>query len=449
MPFGPEGLAARLSSLVPGFPSCALAVAASGGADSAALLHALATLARTHPALAVRALHVDHGLQPAAAPLRAAALAVAAAAGVPATVLRVSVAPDDPHGLEAAARAARYAALARALAPGESLLTAHHREDQAETVLLQLLRGGGLPGLAAMPAVAGLGDAKLVRPLLDVGRAELVDYARAQELPWVEDPMNADPRYDRAWLRRELWPPLTARWPAAATTLARAARHAQEAQSLIDEVADQDLATLVRAGALDVAGLLALVPARRNAALRRWLRVAGVRPPPARRLARLEPELLRSAGPNGPRLAWDGVELRRFDGRLHLVRPLPDLPAHAALGPDRPAALGTLGRLTLRPVVGAGLAAARTALPLDVRPRRGGECLRLATGGARRAVKDLLREARVPPWLRERLPLLWDGDRLVAVAHPGGAWIAAEARAAAGEPGHLPEWESSPPGLGA
>jgi tRNA(Ile)-lysidine synthase len=206
---------------------------------------------------------------------------------------------------------------------------------------------------------------------------------------------------------------------------------------------------LARGAALDVPGLIALSDARRGAALRRWLATRGARTPPARRLALVERELLRSRGPNGPRLAWDGVELRRHGDELHLVAALDALPRSGSLAPGSELALGALGRLVLVPVCGRGLAAARIALPLAVRPRSGGERLRRVPAAPRRALKDLLREARIPPWVRERLPLLWNGAQLVGVVVPGDTWVAAEVAAAPGEPAYVVEWRDAPAGFAA
>jgi tRNA(Ile)-lysidine synthase len=204
---------------------------------------------------------------------------------------------------------------------------------------------------------------------------------------------------------------------------------------------------LARGAALDVPGLIALSDARRGAALRRWLAMRGARTPPARRLALIERELLRARGPNGARLAWDDVELRRYGDQLHLVAALDALPRSGSLTPGSELALGALGRLVLVPVRGRGLAAARIVLPLAVRPRSGGERLQRVPAAPRRALKDLLREARIPPWVRERLPLLWSGAQLVGVAVPGAAWVAAEVAAAPGEAGYEVEWRDAPPGF--
>jgi len=449
--FGPELLAARLAPLRGGAGPVALAVAVSGGADSVALLHACAALARREPRYVVRALHVNHALQPAAAGLEAAARAAAGAAGLPFTVLAAAVAPADRAGVEAAARAARYAALFAALAPGEALVTAHHREDQAETLLLQLVRGAGLRGLAAMPAGIARGGHALLRPLLDVPRAALRDYARMHGLTWLEDPMNVDPRFDRAWLREELWPTLTARWPAAPVTLARAAAHLAGAQALLDEHAAEDLARVARGPALAVEPLLALSPARRAALLRYWLvRVRGLHAPAARRLALIERELLRSRGANTPRMAWPGAELARHAGLLYAFAPLPAAPWPLRL-PAAPATvdLGRLGRLELEPCVGSGLAVARGAGPLELRTRAGGERLQLAARGVQRELKDLLREARLPPWTRARVALVYAGAELLGVVLPAATWVGAQAAAGPGEPGVAIRWRAAPEELAA
>lgn len=474
MNFGPDALATRLAALAaesaippirdPTAEPLQLAVALSGGADSAALLHAAAALPRSGDGgvapggdrtgvrvRTLRAIHVDHGLQSAAGALRDAAERLAAACRVPLDVLAVRVAVDGAS-LEAAARDARYAALGAALAPGEWLLTAHHVEDQAETLLLQLLRGAGLRGLAAMPGRAPLGAGWIVRPLLDVPRAALVACARDAGLAWHDDPMNADPRFDRAYLRSEIWPRLVARWPAAATTIARTAGHVATAQRLLDAQSDADLARVERGAALHVPSLLELPDERRAAAVRRWLVARhGRRLPPARRLALVDRELLRARGANGPRLAWDGVELRRYGEELRLVEPLPELPPHAALWPDVPLDLGPLGCLILERCAAAGadpaVAVARVHAPLSVRPRSGGERLRLSRGSGRRPLKDLLREARVPPWLRERVAVLRDGQRVVAVVLPDRAWVDADVAAVAGEPAYRIAWRDAPPTL--
>ena len=444
--FGAAALARGLAPLVAPAGPVALAVAVSGGADSAALLSAAAALGRAEPRFRVRALHVDHGLVAAAA-LAAAARAAAAALEVPLAILPVSVATGDGQSLEAAARNARRVAFAAALEPGECLLTAHHLEDQAETLLLQLLRGAGPRGLAAMPAAGPLGRGRLLRPLLAVPRAALRAHARAHGLPWHEDPMNDDPRFDRAYLRSALWPALVARWPAAAATLARSAAHVAAAQRLLDLDSAERLAGLLRGPALSAAALAAEPRLRRMELLRYWLRSRGLRPPPTRRLAGVERELLRARPDATPRIAWEGGELRRFYGLLYAFAPLPPwplLPGTPLPAPPGFVELGGLGRVAVTSGRRGAFDAGATRGPLTLGPRQGGERLRLAPQGAERPLKDWLREARLPPWARARALLVRDQERLVAVVLPHATLVAAECRAPAGSAGIVLEWQGAP-----
>ena len=449
MKFSPEVLLRHLAPLIGASDPVALVIALSGGADSAALGDSAAVLARTERRLSLRALHVDHGLGAGAAPLRLAALALAEACSMPLGVLAVRVDPAAPGGLEAAARDARYAALGSALQPGECLLTAHHLEDQAETLVLQLLRGAGLRGLAAMPAAATLGAGRLLRPLLGVARAELRAYAEARGLAHHEDPMNADPRFDRAYLRAELWPRLTHRWPQAALTIARSASHIGAAQRLLDAHSAELIAALEAGPALPIEALLALPAGRRGELLRAGLARHGLSAPPARRQALIEAELLRATGTGLPRMAWAGGELRTFAGFLYALAPLErvELSGRVLPGPEEPPlALGALGRLEVTRTTGAGLRWPQGPSPYRLRARSGGERLRLHPDAPRRPLKDLLREARLPPWARERAILI-EGESLAAVVLPHATWIATEHVAGPGEGGVALNWRGAPVAL--
>ena len=449
MTFSPEVLLGHLAPLIGDGAPVTLVVALSGGADSAALADAAAALARTERRLSVKALHVDHGLGPGAAPLRVAAVALAEACSLPLAILSIRVDPTAPGGLEAAARDARYGALAGALQAGECLLTAHHLEDQAETLILQLLRGAGLRGLAAMPAAATLGPGRLLRPLLAVPRAQLRAYAQARGLAYHEDPMNSDPRFDRAYLRAELWPRLTHRWPQAALTVARSASHIAEAQRLLDQHSAELIAALEVGPALSVEALLALPAGRRSELLRAWLARQGLSAPPARRQARIEAELLRATGAGLPRMVWAGGELRTFAGFLYAFAPLERVELAGLALPEPgepPLALGALGRLEATRATGAGLKWPAGGVPYRLRARTGGERLRLHPDAPRRPLKDLLREARLPPWARERA-ILVEADSLAAVVLPHATWIAAEHAAGPGEAGVRLSWRGAPVAL--
>ena len=408
----------RLHELVVPLRGARLCVAFSGGADSTALLAALVRL-RPRCGFALRALHVDHRLQAASGRWAAAATAVAARLDVPLQVLTVQVATAG-RSVEAAARAARYAALAGALAAGEVLVTAHHEEDQLETVLLQLMRGAGLAGLSAMPARARFGPGWLLRPLLGEARAALRDWVRAEGLEWVEDPSNSDTRYDRNYLRAEILPRLLARWPAAARSAGRSTRHLAEAQALLRQASDAWLERAQDGAAVRVTVLRAAPPSRQRALLRRWLERQGVAAPDTLQLELARRAMLETRGDTHPVARWRGGELRRHGDRILYARSDAQHSAppqdgmvwrwRAQPGVDVPGS----GRLSIEPHAAGALALDRLPSPLRIRFRTGGEGLASAAG--HKPLKNLLQELDIAPWLRSRLPLLWHRGRLLAVA---------------------------------
>jgi tRNA(Ile)-lysidine synthase len=420
-------------------------VAVSGGADSACLLTALtqlSPLARGN--LPLRALHVDHGLQPAAADLRTASQELCRRLGVPLTVVPVVVEDDGGVSLEAAARTARYAGLARQLAPGECLLTAHHALDQAETVLLQLLRGAGLKGLAAMPLCRPWHGGWHLRPLLDVSRAELLRFAAEAGVTAVEDPMNLDLRFDRAYLRERLWPLIAARWPGAALTVSRAARHVAEAQTLLDRSAAEALGPLRYGGALSVSGLRALGAEQQRNAVRYWITEQAVAPPSTARLAEALRQILDADADHLPVIPWGEHALRRYRGRMFLTAAHPPCihePREWAVGIEALELGGKLGRLQWSPQQG-GLDAARLPHTLVICRRRGGERLRPRRRARTMSLQHLCQSLGVLPWMRDALPLLYAGDDLIAV---GDLWQDARWCVAAGAPGVGCVWHDAPP----
>lgn len=399
-------------------------VAYSGGADSLSLLHALVTLGQP-----VHAIHVDHGLRPDSARWAATCRDVAAALGVPLTVERVQVRPAG-DGPEAAARRARYDVFERVITHGGTLLTAHHRDDQAETVLLQLLRGTGLAGLAGMPVRRRLGAGWLVRPLLDEPRAALRRHAAASGLAWIEDPSNRDTGFDRNFLRQRVLPLLAERWPKPADRVHRAARHTVTAVGLLERLADR----VIDPGSdtLAIATLVDFPPDERMLLVRHWLHRRGFRPPGERRLARGLDDLLSAAADRDPALTWPGGELRRHDGRLHLLPPrrLSTFAPLCGRGAEA-VSVPEVGHLTFVEVPG-GLGAARLAGGWELHPRAGGE--RLRCRGRTRTVKKLLQEAGLPPWEKAGYPLLFIAGEPVAV--PG----VAVADACCEHPGLMPVW---------
>lgn len=265
------------------------AIAWSGGLDSTVLLHALLQQrGGARGALRLRALHVDHALQPAAADFRRFCQRRARQWQLPLTVLRATVVPVRGGSIEEAARDARRMALQASLRPGEVLLTAQHADDQLESLLLALLRGAGPKGLAGMAAAGAFGDSRVLRPLLEWDRAAILAYAAAAALDWVEDPTNAELRFDRNYLRARVLPAVRARWPAAGRTAVRSARHSAAAAVAVERAALRDLDMAADGAGVDIAVLRCLSGARRAATLRVWIVRAGARPPNERHLREIE-----------------------------------------------------------------------------------------------------------------------------------------------------------------
>lgn len=439
----PFSLNARLRELIPAYPDAALCVAFSGGMDSLALLHAARQLVVAEPRLRLRALHVDHGLQPESADWARHCAAICAGLGVPVEVLRLELAVGKGASVEAEARAARYAAFAAALSPGEQLLTAHHADDQLETVLLQLFRGAGVQGLAAMPSAADLGAGRHLRPWLGVTRRQLQDYVAGMGLAWIEDPMNHGSRYDRSYLRHHVLPAVRERWPAVARTVGRSAAHLGQARSLIEQLARHDGAALLDAGRLDIAGLLSLPPERRVNVLRWWIAGEGLTIPSTARLEAILRDVVPARDDAQPVVTWRGGEVRRHRGGLHAMRPLPAArDGEWQLDGGGSVRMPGSGMLSLERTVGEGISAVRFPGPFRVAVRTGGRSASGPEAEERRRIRRLIGRARVEPWLRCRLPLVYCGPSLIAI---GDRWIERGSLAAAEEPSFAVRWE---PGAG-
>lgn len=409
-------LPARLAQvLAPWRHAPAWHIGFSGGLDSTVLLHLLVDLGQRETLPPLNAIHVHHGLQAAADVWPAHCQQICDALGVSLQIISVQVKADA--SLEQAARDARYAAFSATLKPGEVLLTAQHQDDQAETLLFRLLRGTGLRGLAAMPVSRAVGQGSLLRPLLGISRADLEAYAQEQELVWVEDPSNDDSRFSRNYLRTHVLPSLISRWPQAAANLARTAAHLDEAQQLLNELAEQDLAAARSDSLLPWLAIpsLALAPvvdlslARQRNALRHWLAPL-TRLPDSNHWRGWED--LRDAGQDA-RPVWrltDG-ELHRAEGRIWwLSGNFLQSPKAVSTwtNPARPLTLPGNGQLCIEGNIPAG--------SFEVRYRQGGEILHLP-GRGHRDLKRLLNELGVPLFIRGRLPLLYRNGQLLAVAN--------------------------------
>jgi tRNA(Ile)-lysidine synthase len=417
-----------------------LTVAFSGGLDSTVLV---AALCRLGLATRVRAAHVDHGLHAQSAEWCAHCAATAASFGAEFAAVRVAVDRASGQGLEAAAREVRYRALGELLAPGEWLLTAHHGDDQLETLLLRLLRGTGVRGLRGIIAFGPFARGSLGRPLLKFTREQLRAQALAWNLRWLEDPSNRELRHDRNYLRLHVLPALLARWPNAAQSAERLAEQMTEAEQLLDAMAAEDARPLAAPWHVPRAVIAALEPARQRNLLRHLLRVVGLGTPSARKLEELRTALLESHPNSHALVQWPTGEGRIFRSALYLGAPLPPgSPLDYSANVSAAGWTGPEGRLELVPSV-QGLPASWLEAGLTLRFRAGGERLRPRGRQHHHTLKDLFQEDGIVPWMRARVPLLYRGDALVAV---GDLWVSDEDDVVPeNEPRWRVQWTEHPP----
>ena len=392
-------------------------VAYSGGLDSHVLLHVMSRL----PDIAVRAVHIDHGLQDVSPWWSRHCRDICSDFGIP--LERISLRLNVPAGqsVEAYARDKRHAAFADLLESDEVLLTAHHQNDQAETLLIQLLRGAGGAGLSAMPMIATFSQGQHFRPFLNLSREQLEAYADHFDLNFIEDPSNADMRFDRNFLRHQILPQLTERWPGTSQTLSRAAMLQGETQRLLDSYVSQDLELMAGSveGTLSVELILQCPPERRRALIRRWVADSGFRFPSAKKLQHIISDVFQAAEDAMPLVHWQGAEVRRYRDDVYIMPPLSEHDIYQSFDWDSPQnllieSLGlTLEAKYLEPWF--ERLKSKAAGKLTVSFRQGGEVIKPAGGEKTLTLKHLFQEFAVPPWMRGRIPLVFLGEELIIV----------------------------------
>lgn len=418
MTFSPEHLNRHLP--VPaGTPTASWWIALSGGLDSCVLLHALAVLGLP---VNLRALHINHQISPNASRWQAHCEELCATLGIAFTAVKVEV-KNTGRGIEDAAREARYQVFGQYLQAGDYMFTAHHADDQAETLLLRLLRGTGPRGLAAMAQARPFAAGILYRPLLSFTRSQLEVYAEAHGLQWVTDESNSDDHYDRNYLRNQVIPLLRERWPAFTGKWQQTAELCAANEALVEELATQDL--LLAGLQPELVGtsvslnyLAGLSLGRRHNLLRNWLRGQGLSTPEQAHLKQFEQQILRGRQDAETRVDWGNVSLRVYRERVYAL-PLADLPQIPVAAPafGQQMALGGGYQLLATPGSALNKSCLQADLPhLQIRFRQGGERCRPAGRAHSQTLKRLLQDYGVAPWLRESLPLVYSGEQLVAVA---------------------------------
>ena len=410
-------------------------IAYSGGLDSHVLLHTAAQL-RHQKNFELRAIHIHHGLSVDADNWAVHCQNICATLNIPCEVIHVNIECLKGDSVEACARKARYSTIAKCLNFKDIILTAQHADDQAETLLLQLLRGAGISGLAAMPRIRELGKGLLMRPFLNHTRIELRNYAESEGLHWVEDSSNLDTRFDRNFLRHEIMPRLKNRWLGITQILGRVANHQAEAKHLLENLGKFDFQNCrgAKIDQISIAILSNLTSARQANVIRYWLNLLNLSLPTTAQLQHILSDMLTAQQDSQPLVRWQGTDIRRYHNYLFALENFPNLPSIKSLEWSPPAPLDLpLGRLITREIGGQGLVLSGN---LTVRFRQGGEQCRWH--GHSRSLKKILQSAHIPPWLRGFIPLIYKENNLIAIANSG---VCDGFEAKKDEKGLLLKWE--------
>lgn len=412
-----------------------LLVAYSGGVDSSVLLNLLSRH-REKLNMEIVAVHVNHQLSPVAENWIKHCKNICENENIRFEIITVNAKKPKGHSQEAYARELRYAVLEKMMGTDDLLLTGHHKDDQAETLIQQLMRGAGPDGLAAMPVIRKFGQGWLVRPLLDFSRKQIRDYAEQHGLKWIEDESNQDTDIDRNYIRNHVIPCLQERWPSVINILSRSAGHQAEVVNLLREVAEQDYekARGEQPDILEITSLKKLPEARMKNVIRYWLKKNGHQPASTSVMDIIIGELIFAGDDREPLVNWHETEIRRYRNNIYVMKPMVKISSDIEVIWDLEQPLDVeSGRLTARQVVGKGLKSVSINNNIvQVRYRRGGETIRPAGRKETHKLKKLFQEAGVPPWKRDRVPLIYINDQLVAVT---GYWIDDSFMADETEPG--------------
>jgi tRNA(Ile)-lysidine synthase len=419
-------------------------VAFSGGIDSHVLLHVLASQRHQLKDIAIQVVHINHALNSKSDQWAEHCGNICEQLKIDFVDIDVDASPRTGESPEARARKVRYEAIAKLIKPEDCLLTAHHQDDQVETLLLQLMRGSGPKGLSAMPEVSVFEEGLIARPLIKVRREEIHAYAVAHKLQWIDDDSNADTKYDRNFIRHEIVPRLQQRWPSLSQTVSRSARNCAEAAEIIEQAADKALQemNLGESESLSIVALQQFSLVEQRNILRRWLQSRELNTPSSVQLGQIIEQISTAAVDAMPRLTWEGSEVRRYRDQLFAMPQLKDFEMELPIqwSVDKPLVIDDLGVLKVSPGIGAGVAKKFiTGDSLTVQFRQGGESIQPVNRKEKHALKKLFQESGVPPWIRERTPLIYIGAELAVV---GEMFISHQFQAQEDEDSYIFQWES-------
>lgn len=434
-------LTAFLSQHCP--PNVFLLIGLSGGVDSVVLLHALTqfqTIQKSEHVIQLQAMHIHHGLSAEADHWAAFCEALCEKHHIPFVIEQVNIDKNSGLGVEATARQARYKALSayqfEGVAP-DFIVTAHHQHDQAETLLLQLFRGAGAKGLAAMAEVDR--ERRLLRPLLNIPKTAILQYAQVHNLQWCEDDSNKNTAFDRNFLRHSLIPQIETRYPALQASLARTAAHMAETQTLLNDLAQIDANLLIHQNSICLKGLAALDEARAKNVLRWWFASNALTMPSTDFLSEILTQLLAAKSDALIKINIQQRLLQRYQQRAYLNQPN-SIEAFDLVWTGQPIIdLPDGGQLQFKRAIGTGLAVKHGVEKLRITNRKGGERFKPEANRPSRTLKHLLQSVSMPPWERERIPLIYWQDDLAYVPEVGATQAL---KASEGEEGIVIAWVS-------
>jgi tRNA(Ile)-lysidine synthase len=410
-------------------------IAYSGGLDSHVLLHLFSQI-RQKISIHLQAIYVHHGLSPNADAWAGHCKKVCDDLKIDFCVKKISVTISENK--EESARQHRYQIFSELMSEKDLLLTAHHQDDQAETILLQLTRGAGPKGLSAMPALKKFSKGLHARPLLNFTRDELKKYALENHLQWIEDESNENVNFSRNFMRHEVMPILKKKWPSMTATMARSAEHFAEMQEYLDQIITKKLQDSRGKNplSLSIQKLLTLDDMEQRHVLRAWLAELNYPVPPAVKLKQIQKDMLHAREDKAPFFFWKNIELRRYRDEIFLLTVLPEHDAAQRIAWNLSTSLKLAhGNLLTKKVIGDGMRA--DCENITVRFRQGGEVVRLPGRDFHHDLKKLFQEWGVLPWERDRIPLIYVGEKLAAVP---GFLIADEFRAKKEQEGYLLSW---------
>ena len=419
-------------------------VAFSGGIDSYVLLHVLASQRHQLNDADLQAVHINHALNINSDQWATRCQAMCEQLKVGFVGIDVDATPRPGESPEARARTVRYEAISRLIRPGDCLLTAHHQDDQVETLLLQLMRGSGPKGLSAMPEVSTFNSGLIARPLINVRREAIQAYAVKHQLKWIDDDSNRDIKFDRNFIRHEIIPKLQQRWPSLSQTVSRSARYCAEATEILESSARKAIEKITPYGgeALPITALQQYSIAEQKNILRYWFQLRGLKTPSSSQLDQVIGQVMTAAVDATPRLTWEGSEVRRYRDKLYALIPLKDIDLENPIewNLEQPLEVDSVGTLNIIEGVGDGIAKkyVKTNV-LTVNFRQGGESIQPVGRREKHALKKLFQETGVPPWVRERTPLIFIEGELAVV---GEMFVSAKFHAREGEDSYIFQWKS-------